>query len=357
MLFQYIAIIRTLEVIVLLILVLVAYNFVPISSKATQTIYIDSTNTSSIVKSLKSNGYTVTPIDKMMILLDHKPETGWYNLKSTTDGRYKFFKNIYKKKAETMQIVIFAGETHLELIDRLANDTKLNKELLLKEYKKLSRFKEANIFSGHYIIARDVNEKNLMYFLFKISKKTLNLFISQSFNNKPNTNKINELLVTASIIQKETNSLKEMPNISSVIQNRLKIGMRLQMDATLNYGEYSHQIVTPERIKEDNSRFNTYKHKGLPPYALGTVSLNALNAAQFPNTTKYLFFVLQPKGGHIFSENYEKHITRIKKYRKHKIKKKTPKTIKDFLTIKIEENKNEIIITEDINITITNKPF
>jgi len=355
MVFQYIAITRILEVITLLILILVAYNYVPISSKSIETIYIDASSTSSIVDTLESNGYTVTPLDKMMILLDHKPETGWYNLKHCNEGRYKFFKNIYKKKAETMQIVVFAGETHLELIDRLANDTKLNNELLLKEYKSLSKFKEANIFSGHYLIARDVKEKNLMYFLFKMSQDTLDLFIRQSFNNKPNSSKINELLVTASIIQKETNRLNEMPNISSVIQNRLKIGMKLQMDATLNYGQYSHQIVTPQRIKNDKSRFNTYKHKGLPPYALGTVSLNALNAAQFPNSTDYLFFVLQPKGGHIFSKNYKKHLTRIKKYKKHQEKKKKPKNLKDILNMQIEENR--IDISNDINITIISNPF
>ena len=50
--------------------------------------------------------------------------------------------------------------------------------------------------------------------------------------------------------------------------------MRLQMDGTLNYGKYSHVKVTPERIREDNSTFNTYKHKGLPSSPIGAVSIS-----------------------------------------------------------------------------------
>jgi len=356
MIFQYIAIVRTLEIIILVMLILIAYNFVPISTGAIETIYIDASSNDSIVESLESNGYTVTPLDKMMILLDHKPKSGWYRLTHNTEDRYKFFKNIYKKTADTMQIVIFSGETNLELINRLANDTNLNKKLLLQEYNNLKKFQEANIFSGHYIIAKDVKEKNLINFLFTISNETLKLFIKQSFSTKPSFNTINTLIIKASIIQKETNNPKEMSKISSVIENRLTKGMKLQMDATLNYGKYSHKIVTPERIKSDTSRFNTYKYKGLPPYALGTISLNALNAAKFPNRTKYLFFVLQPKGGHIFSENYEKHLASIKKYKKHLEKSKNLKKEKEIINIKIQKNTHDSnISSKDINITITDK--
>jgi len=61
-----------------------------------------------------------------------------------------------------------------------------------------------------------------------------------------------------------------MPKISSVIYNRLKRGMPLQMDGTLNYGLYSHVRVTPERIREDRSPFNTYLNRGIPPYPVSS---------------------------------------------------------------------------------------
>ena len=61
----------------------------------------------------------------------------------------------------------------------------------------------------------------------------------------------------ASVIQKESANTEEMPLVSSVVYNRIKKGMRLQMDGTLNYGKFSHTRVTPKRIREDKSVYNT----------------------------------------------------------------------------------------------------
>jgi len=106
-----------------------------------------------------------------------------------------------------------------------------------------------------------------------------------------------------------------MPLISSVIYNRLEKGMRLQMDGTLNYGKYAHTIVSPERIKNDESDYNTYKHKGLPPHPLSTVTIDALKASMRPKKTDYLFFMLNKDGSHNFAATYEKHLANIKAFR------------------------------------------
>jgi UPF0755 protein len=119
----------------------------------------------------------------------------------------------------------------------------------------------------------------------------------------------------ASIIQKESNSVKEMPLISSVIYNRLEKNMRLQMDGTLNYGKYAHTIVTPERIRTDESLYNTYKHKGLPPAPLSTVSIEALESAYSPKSSDYLFFMLNKDGSHNFAATYAEHLVNIRAFR------------------------------------------
>lgn len=99
-----------------------------------------------------------------------------------------------------------------------------------------------------------------------------------------------------------------MPKIASVIYNRLKKGMKLQMDGTLNYGIYSHVKVTPQRIRQDNSSYNTYKFTGLPKEAVCNVSLAAIRAAIFPLKTDYLYFVRDKNTGvHIFSTNIDDH--------------------------------------------------
>ena len=102
-----------------------------------------------------------------------------------------------------------------------------------------------------------------------------------------------------------------MPLISAVIQNRLKKGIKLQMDATLNYGKYSHTAITPAIIKHDLSKYNTYKNKGLPPEPIGSVSKVSLLSAFLPERVDYLYFVKKPHGGHIFSKTYKQHQARV----------------------------------------------
>jgi len=115
-----------------------------------------------------------------------------------------------------------------------------------------------------------------------------------------------------------------MPIVASVIFNRLKKGMRLQMDGTLNYGRFSHTKVTPERIKNDTSRFNTYKYKGLPHSPIGAVNLSSLKAAMKPTTTNYLYFIKNSQGVHDFTDTYKK---TPKKYKEI--------SLNDFLQINI----------------------
>jgi UPF0755 protein len=322
---QYIAIVRIAEILLILLIIPLFYNFVSIDKEASETLYIDATNIDSVVTSLEHNGYTVTIVDKMMMQVDQVPATGWFTLDKKSAGRFSFFKNIYKDKAETMGIVIYAGETHNELIARLANDMHLDKKKLYEQYKALSRFKEAEIFSGPYRVARNVEEAGLMSYLFDQSNKILDFFIENTFANRPDHFQLKVLLTMASIIQKESNAVEEMPLISSVIYNRLDKNMKLQMDSTLNYGEFSHTIVTPERIKTDTSYYNTYKHKGLPPFPLATISVAALRAAMFPEKSKHIFFMLQPGGKHKFAETYEEHLDNIRVFRAYQLQRKEEK--------------------------------
>ncbi len=101
--------------------------------------------------------------------------------------------------------------------------------------------------------------------------------------------------------------------MSSVVHNRLKKGMKLQMDGTLNYGQYSHVKVTPDRIKEDRTTYNTYLYGGIPPAPVCNVSVDAIRAAIFPAETNNLYFMKSKKGTHDFSSNYSTHLTNIKR--------------------------------------------
>jgi UPF0755 protein len=304
------------EIFMVILLLPVLYNLVPVNH-GTTTFYLSSSNIDDVTGTLEKNGYTVTWIDRLMLQLIRTPKEGWYRVDPDEYGRLFFFEYLHKKKTETMDIIVYAGETAEELVARLAKDMKLDKEKLLRNYQTHTRFQEADLFAKRYTIARKADENSTMEYLFDLSTKALAEFEKKYFSKKPDTFELKTLLTIASIIQKESNAAKEMPAISSVIYNRLDKRMKLQMDSTLNYGKYSHTIVTPERIKTDESYYNTYKYKGLPPYPLGTVTLDALKAAIFPQKSDYLFFMLNKEGEHDFTASYDKHLENIKAFRTH----------------------------------------
>ena len=179
-------------------------------------------------------------------------------------------------------------------------------------YLKLSPIRDGLIVPETYNIPLGISERHFIRYLINYAwnyhKKT-SMKIFGEFNKKS----WYKYLTIASIIQKEAANAKEMPFVSSVIYNRLKKGMKLQMDGTLNYGKYSHIKVTPQRIKEDKSKYNTYKYKGLPLYPVSSVNQDAIFAAIFPKKTKYLYFVKSSKGGHVFSKTYKEHLRNIKR--------------------------------------------
>ena len=304
------------------------YNIIPLNKNASNVFHINSSNIDDVSSTLEKSGYRVSSIDKFMLQLIGIPKKGWYKVNKNEYGRFLFFANMLNRKTEhTMDIVVYAGETSKEIVSRLANDMKLDKKKLEELYKTLSQFKESDIFAKRYTIARDAKEESTMQHLFSISDSMLLEFKIKNFKNATDDSLIKVLLTIASIIQKESNSVKEMPLISSVIHNRLKKKMKLQMDATLNYGKYSRIVVTPERIKNDTSPYNTYKHKGLPPTPLGSVTIDALNSAMHPASTDYLFFMLKPDGSHIFAATYKEHLKNIKAFRVYQKKQKKQKAL------------------------------
>ncbi len=136
-----------------------------------------------------------------------------------------------------------------------------------------------------------------------------------------------ELLILASILEKETGNDSEKQLISSVFHNRLSKGMKLQADPTVLYGLTMGKDViarspTKAEIKEKNP-YNTYIVSGLPIAPISNPSVASLFAAARPSKTEFLFFVSNGNGGHRFSKTYDDHkkgieilLTRKKEQRK-----------------------------------------
>ena len=241
-----------------------------------------------------------------------EPQKGWIHIGKNELNRIDFLYKLTNAKAMIHKVTLIPGETSELFFEILAKNLNLDKSKLSIYYKEFSPYPEAGIYADTYYVPYGIKEKHLMHFLIRESNKKYEK-ISQKIYGEYNTKQWLHILIIASIIQKEAANNSEMPLVSSVIHNRLKKRMRLQMDGTLNYGKYSHIKVSPERIKNDTSSFNTYKHKGLPLSPIGSVSINAIKAAIKPAKTQYLYFMKNKNGTHDFSHTFKAHRKNIKK--------------------------------------------
>ena len=116
-----------------------------------------------------------------------------------------------------------------------------------------------------------------------------------------------DIMTLASIIEKEARLAEERPVISAVYHNRLRIGMLLQADPTVQYALGRHVDRVLYRDLEIDSRYNTYKHKGLPPGPIASPGAASIEAALFPANVPYLYFVAHPDGHHEFRRTFSEH--------------------------------------------------
>ena len=150
------------------------------------------------------------------------------------------------------------------------------------------------------------------------SRSYLDDYLESLWKEKPSGNplkSIDEAMVLASIIERESLLASEMPTIASVFLFRLQKGMRLQADPTSAYGyygEYGDKIG--RAVLDDNNQFNTYRINGLPPSPICYPSQGAIEAAIKSVPGNYLYFVAKGDGSHVFSKTYEEHNKAVKKY-------------------------------------------
>ena len=129
-----------------------------------------------------------------------------------------------------------------------------------------------------------------------------------------------EMLILASIIEKETGVAEERGLVASVFTNRLNRGMRLQTDPTVIYGVTKGESILGRGLRQSELRkvtpWNTYVIEGLPPTPIANPGKESLMAAVNPDETEYLFFVADGTGGHAFAETLQEHNRNVAKWRR-----------------------------------------
>lgn len=172
--------------------------------------------------------------------------------------------------------------------------------------------KEGYLFPDTYLIPRDVTIETV-----------LSVF-ENNFNNKieeaglQNRADLEDLVIIASLIEREAFGEDEKPTIASVISNRLRQGMALDIDATLQYakGKVGDKwwTVPTAADKNINSPYNTYKNPGLPPGPIGNPGISSIAAAANPESTNYFFYIHDSEGNVYFARTLEEHNVNISRY-------------------------------------------
>jgi uncharacterized YceG family protein len=125
-----------------------------------------------------------------------------------------------------------------------------------------------------------------------------------------------DVLIVASIVEKEAATTHDRPLVASVIYNRLKGGVPLGMDSTTRYefNDYTKPLTSAQL--NARSPYNTRLNRGLPPTPIGNPGLSAIRAAAHPAQTKYLYFVVKPcgNGASVFSSNYNQFLADSARY-------------------------------------------
>lgn len=316
------------SILLLLLLALVYYLSLPVSTE--KNLRLEGGSAEAIISQLQKRGYAVGGIDAVLLRVTGHRQIpgGWVYLGKNRMSRPEFLQRLVSPGSRFRPVTLIPGETTVIFLEDLAKTLDKNVSRLEAAYRELSPYPEGGILAESYNIPLNYSEKRIINYLVNLSERRYRkLAAKYGIPYRPET--WQRILTVASIIQKEAANRQEMPRVASVIYNRLKKKMRLQMDGTLNYGRYSHIRVTPQRIREDNSTYNTYKHRGLPAAPVCNVSEAAIRAALRPAKTDYLYFFRNDRGTHDFSTTYKKHLKKVIRKRKEiqkEQKSKRPKT-------------------------------
>jgi len=297
------------EIILIIAISLIYYINLPVTTS--KVLYIPQGSINRIIAYLAYKKVDVSALDGYLLRVVGMPQQGWISIGTEHLSRGDFLYKITTEKAAMKDVTLIPGETTFIFLHQLASSMDLDYSRLHYYYEQLAVMPEGALVPDTYKLPLGISEKEAVQLLLNRSLKQMKTWSNKIFGTF-NEKKWFQYVTLASVIQKEAADERDMSMVSSVIQNRLKKGMKLQMDGTLNYGKYSHTAVTAMRIRSDESHYNTYKYAGLPPVPVCNVSFSAIRAAIFPSKTNYLYFVKSKDGKHRYSRNYSTHLRNIK---------------------------------------------
>ena len=226
---------------------------------------------------------------------------------------FAFSRRVKRGDSEMCTITFIPGKTAYFYTKQLNANDDFYGEILQKPT-------EGEILPESYKYKCQTSKQKVFEYAKSSTRNTLDAILKDFNFANSHLKNANEVLIMASIIEKETSIVDEMPVISSVFKNRMKIGMKLQTDPTVIYQITGGTGVLEEKLTLDDLKsagaWNTYVISGLPLTPIASPSVGAIKAAINPSETDYIFFVASGTGGHVFAKTYKEHLANVEKYRK-----------------------------------------
>jgi UPF0755 protein len=209
------------------------------------------------------------------------------------------------------RITLPEGLTSEQIVGRL-----MENDILVGEVRTIPR--EGALLPDTYPFERGTTREQLLSRIEQAQRRMLQEIWSRRSPDVP-VRTPNDLVILASIVEKETGRSDERTRVAAVFINRLNRGMRLESDPTIIYGLVGGKGTLGRGIAASEIRaptpYNTYVINGLPPGPIANPGRASLEATANPSRTRDLFFVADGTGGHAFAETYEQHQRNVARWR------------------------------------------
>jgi UPF0755 protein len=190
------------------------------------------------------------------------------------------------------------------------------------EFLELTKELEGRLYPDTYLVPREISIQALVELLTStFESKVINGLESELSSYSSNSGRtLNEILVMASLVEREARSYEQMRHVAGILWNRIEIGMALQVDATLQYAKGGSEVGedwwTPPAAADKliDSPYNTYLNAGLPPTPIANPSLNAIKATVLPLEVDDLFYLHAADGSMYYAQTLEAHNQNVNRY-------------------------------------------
>lgn len=257
----------------------------------------------------------------------------FYNDAVFKSGEYLFDKPLTMKqvieklsqgKVILYKVTLKEGLTIKETAEQLAAQYKINpgtfafkagESALIRDLDRQAQDLEGYLFPDTYLVQKGLTADDFIKLLVKKFKESFTNAMKWRAREIGLT--VREVVTLASLIEKETSVREERFLISSVFHNRLRLGMALDCDPTIIYALKKIDNYTGKLGWDDlkiDSPYNTRLHRGLPPGPICNPGFASIEAALFPENTRYLYFVSMDGSAHYFSKTLGEHNQAVRKY-------------------------------------------